>query len=83
MISTTADAAEMIEGHLFITRSEYQSKGKACACPSDRARNNSRCGRRAALCRNGGANILDCSSKVVTSIKEYKAVKRKKCGVDF
>lgn len=75
-------ASELIEGYQFISRSEYHTQKGPCACPSDPAKRG-RCGKRAALCRNGGANILDCSGKKVESIQEYKKIKRLMCGQDF
>ena len=75
-------AGEKIEGHLFVTRAEYHQSGKPCACPSDKAKRG-KCGKRAALCRNGGANILDCGDKKVSSIADYKKVKKDLCGIDF
>ena len=80
--STYIYAGELIEGYQFISRSEYHSQKGPCACPSDSAKRG-RCGKRAALCRNGGANILDCSGKKVESIQDYKKVKRLLCGQDF
>lgn len=76
-------ANENIEGHLFITKEEYHKMDQPCACPSDRAKNG-RCGKRAAICKNGGFNILDCTSKKIKSIADYKEVKKSVCGgVDF
>ena len=72
-------ASEQIEGHTFHTVKEYHKTGAPCACPSDRAKNG-RCGRRAALCRDNGYNILDCDGTIVKSIEEYKEVKKSLCG---
>jgi hypothetical protein len=37
------------------SRRDYYATGHPCACPEDRARNGSRCGRRSAYTRPGGA----------------------------
>lgn len=78
----SVNATEKIEGHEFVTSGEYHKLGKPCACPSDPAKNGV-CGRRAALCRTGGYNILDCGNKSVKSIEEYKMVQKELCGTDF
>jgi hypothetical protein len=38
------------------SRQAYYATGHPCACPDDRARNGSRCGRRSAYSRLGGAS---------------------------
>ena len=76
-------ASDRIDGHLFITKAEYHQAGKPCACPDDRTRGGRRCGKMSALCKNGGANILDCGNKAVKTILEYKKIKKRLCGNDF
>ncbi|MDD0851615.1 hypothetical protein HBN50_00855 [Halobacteriovorax sp. GB3] len=73
---------ELVEGSLFITRSAYKSNYGPCACPDDPAANG-RCGKRSALCKDRGHNILDCSGRKIKSIFEYKKLKKKLCGKDF
>jgi len=80
--SCQALAEQKIEGVWFVTKAEYHQKGKPCACPSDRAENGW-CGGRAALCKNGGYNILDCGTEAIKSIQDYKKVKKQLCRVDF
>lgn len=82
IVSCQALAEQKIEGVWFITKAEYHQKGKPCACPSDPAQNG-RCGNRAALCKNGGYNILDCGVEIIKSIQDYKKVKKQLCRSDF
>lgn len=79
LVSCTAFAEQKIEGIWFLTKAEYHQKGMPCACPGDQAKNG-RCGDRAALCRRGGYNILDCGKETIKSIQDYKRVQRLLCS---
>jgi hypothetical protein len=52
----------------------YHATGHPCACPEDRARNGSRCGKRSAYTRPGGASprcyVSDVSAREIT---DYRA----------
>jgi len=50
------------------SREAYYRTGHPCACPDDRARNGSRCGRRSAYSRPGGASP-ECYPKDVRPIE--------------
>lgn len=82
IISFNLIAATNIEGYIFNTKAEYWNTGKPCACPSDLARN-SKCGRRAALCKLGGKHILDCNSDKIQSFDDYRKVQQDLCGDRF
>lgn len=43
-----------------IARDDYYRLGKPCACPEDKAKDNSKCGRRSAFCRCNGYEPLGC-----------------------
>jgi hypothetical protein len=47
--------AQIAEKVIQTSRNAYYSTGHPCACPYDRARNGSSCGRRSAYSRPGGA----------------------------
>jgi len=81
-VTTHSYSKEVIDGLTFVTRKEYHASGKPCACPSDPAARG-RCGKRAALCRNGGAHILDCKTPAVKSLNDYKRIKAELCGVSY
>ncbi len=55
----------------------YHATGHPCACPEDRARNGSRCGKRSAYTRPGGASprcyVSDVSAR---EIADYRAGKK-------
>jgi len=56
------------------SRAAYYATGHPCACPEDLARNGSRCGRRSAYSRPGGA-LPKCYPQDVTAsdIAAYRA----------
>ena len=53
--SVTLSDAQIIEKVIQDSRNAYYATGHPCACPYDRARNGSSCGRRSAYSRPGGA----------------------------
>ena len=56
----------------LITKEQYHAKGKPCACPEDKMKNNRRCGGTSAFCRGGGDNISNCYDKITTDIELKK-----------
>jgi len=50
---------------MMMSRNRYYATGKPCACPDDKARNNTSCGGRSAYSRNGGAEPL-CYRRDIT-----------------
>ncbi len=59
----------------------YHATGHPCACPEDRARNGSRCGKRSAYSKPGGASprcyVSDLSAQ---EIADYRAGKKDFAG---
>lgn len=64
---------QIINAIIHESRQEYYASGHPCACPDDRARNGSSCGRRSAYSRPGGA-APKCYPKDVTKgeIQDYR-----------
>lgn len=59
------------------SRDAYHQSGRPCACPYDRARNGSRCGRRSAYNRKGGEAPFCYPSDVIKeAIDAYRAEHR-------
>jgi hypothetical protein len=43
-----------------MTPQQYHKDKGPCACPNDKAKDGSKCGKRSALCQKGGVEIKGC-----------------------
>jgi len=60
--------AQIVAKIIQVSRDDYYATGHPCACPYDRARNGSSCGRRSAYSRPGGAEPK-CYPKDISEVE--------------
>ena len=53
-------AAVTVASAQTMTPQQYHKEKGPCACPDDKAKDGSKCGKRSALCQKGGVEVKGC-----------------------